>query len=196
MKLLKMLGLFVMAAASLMAFAGSASAQTLTSPTNVAYFGEITESLDPGTSALLKAGFAEITCTSSTVSGKVTTNNSTEASGEITSVSFSNCGSATVDTINNKGTLKVTHGTHVISGTGVEVTTSVAGTSCVYGMGTGTTLGTATNTQYDDEGVFRDRVTTDHSAKLPKVSGGFLCANPATWTANYVITKPTETFAD
>jgi len=187
MKHLKMLGLFAMAAAALMAFAGSASAQTLTAPAGTEYTGALESSLEG--SALLKAGFAEITCTTGSVGGSVTTNNSTEASGSITSVKFSNCGSATVTTLNNNGTLTILKSTHAVSGTGTEVTTAVAGTSCVYGLGaTATALGTASNSA--------SGVTLAISAKLPKISGGFLCASPATWTASYLVTSPKSSVLD
>jgi hypothetical protein len=190
MKHLKMLGLFVMAAASLMAFAGSASAATFTSPTGTEYTGLMTATLEE--SALLEAGFANITCTEGTVAGKLTTNNETEASGETTSVSFSNCGGATVDTLNNKGTLTILKGSKAVSGSGVEVTTAVFGTSCVYGMGGGTALGLATNTVVNGE----DKVTLEIHANLPRISGGFLCASPATWKAKYLVTSPTTSFVD
>jgi hypothetical protein len=192
MKHLKMLGLFAMAAAALMAFAGSASAQTLTAPTGTEYTGALSASLEG--SALLKAGFAEITCTSSTVGGSVTANNNTEASGTLNTVDFSNCKEGqTVDTLNNNGTLTILKSTHAVSGTGVEVTTAVAGVSCVYGLGaTSTALGTATNTSVSGS----DRVTLAISAKLPKISGGFLCASPASWTANYAVTTPATSFLD
>jgi hypothetical protein len=202
MKHLKMLGLFAMAAAALMAFAGSASAQTLTAPTGTAYpttpgvppEGKNALSASLEGSALLKAGFAEITCLNSEVSGTVTTNNNTEASGSITKVHFTQCEEGqTVTTLNNNGTLTILKSTHVATGTGTQVTTAVAGVSCVYGLGeTPTTLGTATNTVVG--GV--DKVTLDISAKLPKISGGFLCASPASWTANYVVTTPSSSFLD
>jgi hypothetical protein len=187
---LKKIGLLVIAAASLMALAGSASAFTLTSPTGTEFTGTMSTSLEG--SALLEAGFANITCTTGTVAGKLTTNNETEASGEITSVSFSNCGSATVDTLNNKGTLTVLKGSKAASGTGVEVTTAVFGTSCVYGLGGGTSLGGMTNTVVG--GV--DKITLDVAALLGKISGGFLCASPAKWTANYIVTNPATSFVD
>jgi hypothetical protein len=190
MKHLKMLGLFAMAAAALMAFAGSASAATLTSPTGSEYTGALSASLEG--SALLKAGFAEITCTTGTVAGSITTNNETHATGPTSSVAFSNCGSATVTTLSSTGTLTIAKGTHAVSGTGIEVTTAVAGTSCVYGLGAGTALGTASNTVVSGS----DRVTLAISAKLPKISGGFLCASPAAWTASYVVTSPATSFVD
>ena len=196
MKHLKMLGLLVMAAASLMAFAGRASAATLTSPTGTAFsFGGVMSASLEG-SALLKAGFAEITCATGTVAGEVTTNNEEHANGPITAVSFGNCtspqGTPTVTTLSSFGRITIAKGTHAVSGIGVEVTTAVIGTSCVYGMGSGTPLGTANNT-----GVAGlDQVTLAISAKLPKIGGGFLCSNPAAWTASYVVTRPSPSFVD
>jgi hypothetical protein len=188
MKHLKMLGLFAMAAAALMAFAGSASAQTFTAPAGTEYTGAISSSLEG--SALLKAGFAEITCTAGTVAGSITTNNNTEASGSITAVSFSSCKEGqTVDTLNNNGTLTILKASHAVSGTGTEVTTAVGGVSCVYGLGEkATSLGTAANSA--------SGVTLSIKASLPKISGGFLCASPASWTASYIVTSPKSSVLD
>ena len=202
MKHLKMLGLFAMAAAALMAFAGSASEATFTAPAGTGYHGTLSSSLEG--SALLKAGFAEITCTAGTVAGeikapeakketeekKLVNNNETEASGAITAVSFSSCKEGqTVDTLNNSGTLTILKSNTAVSGTGTEVTTAVAGVSCVYGLGTTSTpLGTASNTEKG--------VTLAIKASLPKISGGFLCASPASWTANYIVTAPTGSVVD
>jgi hypothetical protein len=186
MKHLKMLGLIGMAAAALLAFAGSASAATFTAPAGTAYTGSWGFSLEGST--ILKAGFAEITCTSDTMGGSLTTNNETEASGSITSVALSGCGSSTVDTLNSKGTLKIAKSTHAVSGTGVEITTAALGTSCVYGFGSGTSLGTASNTA--------SGITISIDVSLGKVSGGFLCANPATWKASYIWTTPKLPFLD
>ena len=186
MKHLKTLGLFVMAAAALMAFAGSASAATFTAPSGTEYTGSMDATLEG--SALLKAGFAEDTCTVSTVSGNLTTNNETEASGSTNGVAFSGC-SITTHTISNTGTLKINKSNTQVSGTGVEVTVAAFGISCVYGMGAGTTLGTAKNTG--------SGVTLVISAKLPRISGNsFLCGNPAEWTANYFATTPSSSVVD
>jgi hypothetical protein len=187
MKHLKMLGLFVMAAASLMAFAGSASAAgTFTSPEKVAYFGELHAS-GKGT-FLLKAGFAEITCTESTILGHVEVNNEEEASGKLTKISFTGCGSSTVDTL-SVGSLTIKKANTAVFATGSEVTVSTLGTSCVYGGGTGTQLGSATN---NGSGA----VVLNVKANLPKISGGFLCANPAEWTGTYTVTSPSPSFID
>ena len=214
MKHLKMFGLFVMAAASLMAFAGSASAATFTAPAGTHYTGTLSATLEG--SALLKAGFAEITCTEGEVHGEVTGNNETHATGPIDKVHFTKCGESVVTTLNNKGTLTINKSntevkfgkcgesivttlsskgtitihktTTTVTGTGVEVTVSRFGTSCVYGLGTVTPLGTATNTA--------SGVTLDVKASLGKISGGFLCANPATWTASYIVTVPANSVVD
>jgi hypothetical protein len=184
MKHIKMLGFAVMAAAALMAFAGSASANpVLTSPAGTAYTGEINATASG--SLLLKAGFANITCTSSTVAGKVTTNNTTHAAGAISTLTYSNCGGATVTTI-TKGSLTVAP-KGAVSGSGSEVTVAVFGTSCVYGTKTGTALGTLT-------GGTPAKMTIN--ANLPLVSGGFGCANPANWSGSYTVTKPTTLLVD
>jgi hypothetical protein len=191
MKYIKMFGLLAVTAVAMMGFAGSASAATLTAPTGTEYTGAFTASLEG--SALLKASFAEITCTSSTVGGTVTTNNESVASGDITTVDFSNCGSATVTTLNHNGTLSIAKGTRAVSGTGVEVTVFTAGTDCIYGLGAGTSLGTATNI----EPAGTDGVTLPIKAKLKKLTGsGFLCAAEAEWTANYIITNPVDAHID
>ena len=183
MKHLKMLGLFAMAAAALMAFAGSASAATFTAPSGTEYTGTVHTTLESGTSAFLNAGLFTDTCTISTVHGHITTNNDTHATGPITAVTFEKC-TVTTDTLSSKGTLTINKATTAVTGTGVEVTTGAFGFTCIYGMGAGTTLGTAKNTA--------SGVTLAISAKLPLQpgsSGG--CANPASWTGSYIITTPT-----
>ena len=189
MKHVKMLGLLVMAAASLVASAASASAATFTSPTGTAYFGQFDLTLEGST--LMKAGFAETTCTESTIGGEFTTNNDTHATGPTKVVSFTKC-SLTTTTLNSNGTLTINKSNTAVSATGVEWTIAALGTSCVYGFGAGTSLGTATNTTVG--GV--DKVTLAIKASLGKISGGFACANPATFTGNFIVTTPTSSFVD
>jgi hypothetical protein len=186
MKHLKMLGLFAMAAAALMAFAGSASAATFTAPAGTEYTGKLSSSLEG--SALLKASLFNDTCTTSTVAGELTANTESHASGPTTNVSFSNC-TVTTTTLSSKGTLTIAKGTRAVSGTGVEVTTGAFGFTCIYGLGAGTSLGTAKNTA--------SGVTLTINAKLPLQpgsSGG--CANPAEWTGNYIVTSPAASVVD
>src|SRR5215211_9472816 len=93
MKHLKIVGLAAMAAATLMAFASSASATVLTSPAGSEYTGTLTWTLSE--SLLMKAGFSNLTCTESTMSGKVETNTTT-ASENLATLTYGNCGSTTV----------------------------------------------------------------------------------------------------
>jgi len=188
MKYVKMLGLAAVAAMALMAFAGSASATVLKdgSGNTLPAGTEINSTLKTGTSALLKAGFANITCTESTVAGK--TANAGGASetvkGGITTLAFPNAScNATVHVLSN-GELEIhsaggSNGT--LTGKGSEVTVAIGSTSCTYGTGTGTTLGTLKG---------GSPAVMEVSAKLPKLAGGFLCASPAEWTATYTVTTP------
>jgi len=140
----------------------------------------------------MKAGFAETTCTTSSISGSFTRNDESHVSGTISLISFSNCGSSTIDTLNNTGTLTIAKATHAASATGVEITKSMFGTSCVYGFGAGTSLGSAIDTVASGT----DRVTLSIKANMQLISGGFLCSDPAAWTANYVFTTPSTSFVD
>ena len=182
MKHFKIIGLAVMAAAALMAFASTASATVLTSPSGTEYTNTLTSTATE--SLLLKAGFANITCTESTVSGKVEVN-TTSAEGKITTLSFGNCGGVTVDVLKN-GSLKVASG-GAVTGKESEVTVSTLGTSCVYGTGAGTSLGTLKG---------GTTASLQISASLNKISGGFLCANPASWSGKYTVTTPDTLVVD
>jgi hypothetical protein len=182
MKYLKIIGLAMMAAGASLAFANTASATVLTSPSGTEYTSSFKASATG--SLLLKAGFAEITCTASSVGGTVESN-TTVSRGNTAEGSFTSCGSSTVDILSG-GSLEVSSGGSV-KAVGGEVTVSALGTSCVYGGGTGTTLGTLT-------GGTTAKLTI--KAQLPKISGGFLCASPAEWTGNYSVTTPDTLLVD
>ena len=193
MKHLKMLGLAVMAAAALMAFgAGTASADTLCSvntspcPAGSGYGvgTKITSNLVAGTKAVLKAGFATVECSKSTVNGEVTSASGTGAvSGNITTLDFTEC-NCEVKTL-KAGKLSVTaagSGNGTLVSTGSEVTVNCFGSDCIYGEGT---IGTATG---------GNPAKIDANASLKKLGGGFLCADPASWTASYEVTAPKPLF--
>jgi len=186
MKYVKMLGLAAVAAMALMAFAGSASATVLTSPSGTQYKGEINASAE--SSLLLKAGFANITCTESSVAGTPTNfgSSTTTVSGPISTLTFSSC-NATV-TVLKKGSLEIhtigkgPNGT--LTSTGAEVTVATGGVSCTYATNN-TDIGTLTGTT-----TAGTKATMDISASLTKSAGGFLCASPAAWEGSYWVTKP------
>jgi hypothetical protein len=183
MKHLKIRGLAAaMAVVAAMVFAGSASATVLTSPAGTEYTGTWTWSLSG--SLLMKSGFAEITCTGSTMTGKVETNTTT-GSGKLSGLTYTGCGSTTVDVL-SLGSLSVAAG-GTVTGIGNEITISTLGTSCVYGFASGTKLGTLTG---------GTTASLQMSASIPKIAGGFLCANPASWTGKYTVTTPDTLLVD
>jgi hypothetical protein len=177
MKHLKMIGLALMAATALMAFASSASATVLTSPANTEYTGELDASATE--SLFLEASVFNVTCTGSTVKGTVTTN-TTVASGAISSLTYTGC-DATVKVIAN-GSLEV-KGTPTgdVYTSGNKVTVEKIGISCVYGGGAGTKIGTMKG---------GTTASMQIEASLPKQEGGFLCAANAKWTGKYTVTAP------
>jgi hypothetical protein len=177
MRHLKMLGFVVMIVAVCMAFAGGASANPrLTSPPGTEFTGSIHETLTG--SWLIKIGSGNVTCTEATRNWKIETNDTIVAGGAISSTTYSKC-NGTVDVLKS-GSIRVGSGGSV-SGSGSEVTVALLGTSCVYGTAAGTTLGTLTS---------GGPAKMTESASLPKISGGFACANPASVTGAWFITSP------
>jgi len=184
MKHVRIFGLLTLAAASLMAFASSASgAPTLTSPSGTEYTGFVEATLESGSSALLKAGI-EDTCTASLVAGPIITNNETHARGSVeqAGLKFEKC---TKDTATLRGGELTISSAGVVTAFGFEVTVNDTGLgfSCIYGGGpTGTALGTLT--------PGTPAKLNASTTKLKKISGSFFCASEGTWTANYVVTTP------
>jgi len=198
MKLLKELSLAISGSLALVAVlaVSSASGTVLcanesspcTSPYGVGT--EIKESLVPGTSLLIEAGFANITCTESSIINSIT--NAGSSTGTVKSthktLAFGGC-NATV-TVLKKGETEWHWETLSRNATlteiGTEVTVSLFGTSCVYGSSTAKDEGTFT-------GLVQPVVHDTHP--FPKTSGGFLCANPANFVASYEVTSPTPMYA-
>jgi hypothetical protein len=182
MKYIKILGLLAVAAASLMALAGTASATVLESSEGNLPKGTKIDST--GTNAVLKAGFATIECDHSEVDGKTSNAGGAGESveGAISNLSFTEC-NATVKVL-AKGSLTVHHtsgSNGTVTSEGAEVTVAIGGTSCVYGTPTAKDIGTLSG---------GNPAVLNASASLTRISGGFLCANPATWTATYTVTSP------
>jgi hypothetical protein len=193
MKHLKMLSIAAVLAAALMALIGAGAAQAETtlckvtedncSAANRYGVGTVitATSTEP---AVLKAGFSTITCNKSTVIGTIET--ATTPSGKNSTLSFSECGSATVTTL-KPGSLQLhwdaEHNGNLTT-SGVEVQVTDIGVTCVYGgeVKSGLTLTGGNPATLDAV-----------EASIPKVSGGFLCGNPSKWTAHYKI-SPTPLY--
>lgn len=174
--------------------AGSASAtvicKTKTSPCASVYpkgtlFNGV---LTPGTTAVFKAGFATIECTEGSGSiENTTTGSATETVKGVTkTLSFGGCGEGEVKVL-NPGSGEI-HWTSKTNGNftveGIEVTGTVFGVHCVYG-------GTITSGLTLNGG---EKPTISINAKIPKLSGSFLCSNPGTLTASLTVTEPTPLY--
>jgi hypothetical protein len=187
MKYVKMLGLLAVAAAALMAFAGTASATSLTSsagstPTIEASAGK-TE-LHPGSGT----SFLTVSCNKSTVSGTVSSHGAgVTVGGTISTLTFTEC-TDTV-TILQKGSLEVhpepeTTGNGVLTSTGAEIRIHTSeGPVCTFKT-SGTKIGKVTGTHATGGKAVLDI----ESASIP--ASGFLCPSFGVWTGSYTVDSP------
>jgi hypothetical protein len=194
MKYIKILGLLAVAAAAMMAFAGSASATTVTGPT-LGTKGESTTTAQIETPTIhavneghvkLHNSIVNIEC-SSTVEGTVTAHGpGIAASGPISTLVFNNCTNEWVVDVENAGSLAIhyTSGSNgTLTSTGARVTATRAGLSCIYETNA-TDIGTLTG-----EAGPNGEATLDIAASIPRVGGSFLCGgSTATWTGSYITT--------
>jgi hypothetical protein len=190
MKYVKMLGLLAVAAAALMAFAGVASATTVTAPAGTYYTSTISAERDASKSLTLH-GIADVTCNKSSVGGKVESHGTgVTAEGKISTLTFTECdhhvqvlkpGSLTVHGIGSgKGTL-TSSGAEIT----VEFTTEAFGdVHCVFATNNthlGTVIPAASSTGHAKLEI--------ESATIPRI-GPFICGS-AQWTGSYKVTTPT-----
>jgi hypothetical protein len=188
MKHMKMLGLLATAAAALMAFAGTASADLVTSPPGTTYSGALQAT---STNATLHNGVGTISC-HSTVKGSITGQGvGTEVHGTNSYLDFVSCAGGTVHNATIKPGLftldvtKTNHGTLYSSGASVTVT--MLGQECGYETNN-TNIGTVT--------AGGEHAVLDISANLLKTHGGFFCGNTGNWTGSYTLTTPTNVHLD
>ena len=172
---------------------GTASAtvvcKTKTSPCASPYLkGTVFQSvLTPGTTAVFKAGFATIECSEGQGSVETTTDGSaTETVKGITkTLSFGGCNAELTVLKTGQGEIHwttKTNGTFTVEG--MEVRASTLGVTCIYGgaISSGITLNGG------------EKPTIGINAKVPLISGGFLCSNPGTMTASLTVTEPTPLY--
>ena len=196
MKYIKVIGLAAMAMA-LMAFvgAGTASATTLDNGSGTM--------LEPGASIDASlSGSAELTntegtqvldtCTTGTIEGVTTnTGSSTETvRGDVTTenLTWANCTNPTKTLQGGELEIHWIEGTSngTVTGTTFEVTVSVFGVSCTYGL--------TNNDTMVHVGTLNGSDTAPSIAintSVPKRVGGFLCPSSAKWKATYNVTTPT-----
>jgi hypothetical protein len=187
MKYIKMLGLLAVAAAALMAFAGSASATEIKSSTG----STPTIHAEAGTTTL--HGVTDIICHNSTVAGTVSEHVSGTPKGSISTLTFGNCTQhVTVLTdgsgANGTGTLEVHaakktgDGVLTSNGTRVTVTITSLGLSCLFET-QNTTIGTVTGGKTAELDI--------ESAGISRVGHSIFCGD-GVWTGSYSVTHPTN----
>lgn len=178
---LKFAKMVIVAAAAVMALAGTASASTLTSPEGTTYTGEIVATSGVMT---LEMSFMTSQCTSSETRLKVQQHGAVNVSGAVTAFSFSGCNFPT--TINKNGRLEVDSSGTVIS-TGAEISIQTAYGACVL-----TTSRTAISSLTGGSFAVMDI----NSAKIPRTGGTFLCGTHWVWTGGYTVSKPSSLVVD
>lgn len=187
MKYLKMWGLsLAMAAAMALSGAPPASATTLTSPKGSLYQGEF--DMTSTGSQVFGSGSPTFTCTEMRTGGKF------EGSvAKISTYDWSGCTFGGPIFMLQNGSLEVVSngdGTGTVKGSGTEFTlqnVGIPGTTCVYGLGSGTVIGTLSG---------GNPATLAVSASLPRISGSFFCPNPMPWKGSFAVTRPSALFID
>jgi len=186
MKYVKILGLLAVAAAALMAFAGTASATTVTSAEGTTP----TLSSSAEGHVVLDNPIAKIECASA-VTGKVESHGAgVTAKGNISALSFTNCTNSWHVTVVTAGSLEVHSigsGDGTLTSSGATVESTRLGVICRY-VTSSTDIGTVTDGTH---------ATLDISAAIPFHSGSGLCGTSATtWTGSYKVNSPTNLVID
>lgn len=192
MKYVKMLGLLAMAAAALMAFAGTASATTITSDTG----STPTINAESVGYATLHNAVGSISCKSSVTGAVASHGAGVPASGEISTLSFTGCTNGTVHSeektghveapFGSAGSLSITGvaptGNGTLTSSGATVVVTMFGQTCGYSTNN-THIGTVTGGTH---------AVLTITAKLTRHSGGFFCGTTGNWTGEYKVTHPTN----
>ena len=194
MRYIKMLGLLAIAAAALMAFAGVASATTVTSPSGTLYTGAIVAEGE-GHTTLHAANGISVSCPGSVSGTSLTHGSSVTAIGNIATLTFGTAGAPCTNSdvvhVSALGSLEIHglgsgNGTLTSTGTTVNVTDNT-GVDCGF-LTKETDVGTLTG---------GSPATLDiNSAKIPRHSGSILCGATGTWTGSYKVTTPASLFID
>ena len=204
MKHFKTPGLLVVAAAALTAFAGSASATTLTSPTGTTYTGTITATA--GVTAR-DGAFTTITCSSSHLEGSVSQHGADVTTKvSLSTLSFNGCNFPTI--VEAAGSLEIhpvrpgvsPHAT-CLAGDGDKCDGTVTSSNTKLTMST--SVGNCTFTTKDTPiGTLTASSTTggkavlDIQGNIPRTEGNFLCGSSATWTGSYTFDTPSTFWID
>jgi hypothetical protein len=188
MKHLKILVPAIFVVAGLMAFAGHASATTLTSPTGTVYTGPV-EFQSEGHSVTHNP-IAVIECNSTFRFNVETHGSGVTAGGAVNHMVTGPCTNEWHVTVVSAGTMKV-HWTSGYNGTltssGITVEKTRFGISCRYATNN-TTIGTVTG---------GSPATADISGTMPFHNGSLFCGSGGTgMTGSYKLVTPTSLYVD
>jgi hypothetical protein len=191
MKYLKMLGLAAVAVASLMTFAATASATTLTSPNGTTYTGNL-----QAESGVLSwdGAFSTITCKNSTLGGTAESHGAATTVGvKLSSLTFTECNFPF--TVGKPGSLEIhtegatANGNGTITWSGMELAMHTSVGTCIFTT-SNTHIGTLTGS---DVGKAQWDI---NATKIPRTGGNFLCGSSSTLTGSYTITTPSTLTVD
>ncbi|HET7418629.1 MAG TPA: hypothetical protein VFJ61_13485 [Solirubrobacterales bacterium] len=192
MKYAKFLALAATALAALMAFAGVASATTLTSPAGTTFTGTLKASSSE-TTLTNSSTIGTIKCTKSEVEGPVTSHGTGKTVfGDVSKLTFTECTNGEpTDPVVKGGTLELhwtsgSNGTVTSSGAEVIIHKTLVG-SCTF------------KTNNTDIGQFTGGTPAKldiESAAIPQESTNFFCPTSATWKGSYTVTSPGTLLAD
>ena len=137
-----------------------------------------------GSTKFESGGSALVTCTGGTLKAKTENagTNREPVKAPVETLSWSGC-SQTTTTVKT-GTLEIEQieGTEngTVVGKNTEVTLGILGTSCTYGFGEESDLGTLTG---------NESPAIDISTEIPKTAGGATCPASVKWVAEYKLTE-------
>ncbi len=202
MRLIKMLGLGMVAAIAAMALVGVGSASahsTALCKTNelpckspLPSGTAITGALESGTTAKLKSSIGTVECKKSPTSGKTTSGLATSVSGSITALKFEECKlGETSCTVTTEG-LPYAASVLVIPGTmNGEFTVKNPSATVKCGALINCTFGFESVNLTVDGGAPAKLLAKEERLTLEK---GFICPGESFWTATYTITAPNPLF--
>jgi hypothetical protein len=192
MKYVRMCGLLGVAVAAVMAFAGSASATTLTSPTGTTFTGKI-HAVGENGHVELHTALGSVECDSTAEAEFKTHGAGVTVRGPVTSLLFYDCTNEDTVTVKRAGTLEVHwtsgyNGTLTSNETEVEVYFHSFGGSCIY-LTKNTDIGTVTG---------GTEATLDIDGDILRTGGslGIFCDSFGVLTGSYKVTTPHTLYVD
>ncbi len=171
----------ILAVIAVLAFAGTGSAATFTSPEGTTYTGSLVAT---STNSKLEGAFVAVECSHSELKASVEQHGSVNAGGNVSSLTFTGCNYTTH--ILNAGTV-TSDSTGTLWSTGGKITVQTSVGHCIF---------TTNNTDIGNLVEGSGGVLALSSSKIPRTGGNFLCGSSGTWTGSYDLTTPNDLWVD